>query len=254
MDFVVIIPARYASKRLKCKLLADIAGKPMLQHVYERCLESGAKRVAIATDSKQIAKVAAHFDATVFMTGEHPSGTERVSEAAVAMNCEDDDIIVNVQGDEPLVPSDVIYQVARDLDQYQSAKVATLCQPIEKIETLLDPHVVKVVRNRRDFALYFSRAPIAWEREHFGTFPNEKVAMTGRHYAHIGIYAYRASFLQEYVSWEACELEEMEYLEQIRVLWNGSRIHVSEATSPVPKGVDTEQDLERVRKIASKYR
>lgn len=252
--FRIIIPVRYDSVRLPGKALLDIAGKPMIQHVYERAAASGAESVVIATDNERIQKVAEDFGATVCMTSpEHQSGSERLAEAIVALGYPDDDVVVNVQGDEPLIPSGIIKQVAQDLLDHDNIKVATLCEPIKDAADIFNPHIVKVVMNRRGYALYFSRAPIPWIRDHFplqgdASFNNE----APEHFRHIGIYAYRVGFLQEYVAWEACPLEKMEALEQLRVLWHGGRIHVAIAKEKSPLGVDTEEDLEKVRKIIGK--
>lgn len=252
MDFRVIIPVRYESVRLPGKPLLDIAGKPMIQHVYERAVQSGAESVVIATDNKQIREVAEDFGALVCMTSpEHRSGTERLSEAVVALGCDDEDVIVNVQGDEPLIPPTAIRQVAQNLLYHDNIKVATLCEPITCPEDLFDPHVVKVVVNRRGYALYFSRAPIPWDRAHF---PLQKKHQTlnGEYLRHVGLYAYRAGFLHEYLELESCPLETLESLEQLRVLWHGGRIHVAVAKEKIPAGVDTEEDLTRVRAAFTK--
>lgn len=253
MDFRVIIPARYASTRLPGKLLLDIAGKPMIQHVYERAMASGAESVVIATDDDRICKVAEDFGATVCMTSpDHPSGTERLSEAVVALGYLEDEVIVNLQGDEPLVPPAVIRQVAEDLEKYENARVATLYEPVKSIEELFDPNCVKVVMNKRGYALYFSRGPIAWDRENFQIPPKKNQRLATEHYRHVGIYAYRVSSLQEYMEWESSPLEQMEKLEQLRILWNGGRIHLTQAVESVPHDVNSEADLNVVRKILSK--
>jgi 3-deoxy-manno-octulosonate cytidylyltransferase (CMP-KDO synthetase) len=252
MEFHVIIPARYASTRLPGKVLLDIAGKPMVQHVYEKALESGADSVVIATDHDAVRRVCEAFGATVCMTQEtHQSGTERVAEAVTLMDYNDDDIIVNVQGDEPLIPSSAILQVAEELAAHDTVKMASLCQPITDLEELVNPNMAKVVLNHRRQAMYFSRAPIPWERDRFvmGKTPE---SAAGQHYRHIGIYAYRAAFLQQYVEMEACEAEQLEFLEQLRVLWHGGRIQMGVVKNPVPRGVDTEADLEHIRKMAVK--
>lgn len=249
MEFRVIIPARYASHRLPGKMLLDIAGKPMIQHVYERAVESGAESVVIATDDERIAKVAEEFGAPVCMTSpEHESGTERLAEAVVAMGYLEDEIIVNVQGDVPLIPPALISQVAEDLDKFDNARIATLFEPIKTIEDLFDPNKVKVVMNKRGYALYFSRAPIAWDRDHFKIPPDKKQTLT-EHFRHIGLYAYRVGFIQECTEWESSPLEKMEQLEQLRVLWNGGRIHLTPAKKAVPNDVNTEEDLQRVRQL-----
>lgn len=252
MDFKVIIPVRYASPALPGKYLMEVGGKPMLQHVHELALESGAENVTIATDHEEIAKVAKGFGAEVCMTStEHQSGTERVAEATVALGYEDDDIIVTLQGDEPLAPPELIHQVAANLLKHDGAKVATLCESITNAEDLFNPHVIKIVTNRRGYALCFSRAPITWEHHnpHFSKAEATKCILKGDHYRHIRLYAYRAGFLQEYVQWEPCTIEQMECLEQLRILWNCSRIHVGVSKKSMPKGVDTEADLEAIRKI-----
>ncbi len=253
MEFRVIIPARYASTRFPGKVLVDIAGKPMIQHVYERAVASGAESVIIATDDDRIRKVAEGFEATVCMTApEHTSGSERLAEAVVAMGYLEDEIIVNVQADEPLVPSIVIRQVAEDLEKYENARVATLYEPIKTITELFDPNHVKVVMNKRGYALYFSRAPVPWERKSFQIPPQKNQPLETEHYRHVGIYAYRVGFLQEYMEWESSPLEEVECLEQLRVLWNGGRVHLTQAKEPVPADVNTEADLVVVRKLLAK--
>jgi 3-deoxy-manno-octulosonate cytidylyltransferase (CMP-KDO synthetase) len=252
MDFRVIIPVRLQSKRLPEKALADIQGKPMIQHVYERALKSGATSVVIATDNASIAKAAEKFNAQVCMTASHhPNGTSRIAEAINALGYEDNEIIVNVQGDEPLIPPKVIRQLALDLSEHQALGVTTLCQPILNVQELFNPNIVKVVRNHRGFALYFSRAPIPWERENFNI-ENKKLEHT--HYRHIGMYAYRAKFLNEYLGWEHNELAMMEDLEQLNILWQGSKIHVSATEEPIPMGVDTQEDLDQVRKLFATHK
>ena len=200
MDFHVVIPVRYASQRLPGKALLDIAGKPMIQRVYERAAASGAETVVIATDDERIKEVAESFGAPVCMTSvDHQSGSERIAEAVVALGYQDDDVVVNVQGDEPLIPPTLIKQVAQGLIEHDSIKMATLCEPIKNSEDLFNPHIVKVTMNRRGYALYFSRAPIPWVRDQFPLKANQP--LEGEFYRHIGLYAYRVGFLQEYVSW-----------------------------------------------------
>lgn len=254
MEFRVIIPARYASERLPGKALLEIGGKPMIQHVYERACESGAESVVIATDDDKIYQAAKKFDAQVYMTSaEHRSGTERLSEVVVALGYENDDIVVNVQGDEPLIPPSVIQQVAEDLAAHDNVKMATLCEPIKNTDDLLNSDVVKVIMNQRNYALYFSRAPIPWMRDNFP--PKEgKTLGDQEHFRHIGIYGYRVGFIQQYIEWEPCPLEKMESLEQLRVLWNGAKIHVGLAKAHVPAGVDTKEDLARVKAHFEKVR
>ncbi len=247
--FRVIIPARHASSRLPGKPLLDIGGKPMIQHVYERALESGAAEVVVATDDERIRSVAEGFGAYVCMTAtHHPSGTDRLAEVARLMGYADDQIIVNLQGDEPLMPPALIHQVAENLQLHAQADIATLCERIKTAGELFDPHLVKVVMDQQGYALYFSRAAIPWDRDAFIATTGELPARS-EHYRHIGLYAYRAAFLQDYAQWPPCVLEQTESLEQLRALWQGRRIHVAEALEPPGVGVDTEEDLLRVRQI-----
>jgi len=253
MEFRVVIPARYNSTRFPGKALVDIAGKPMIQHVYERAIESGAESVIIATDDERIRDAAEGFGAAVCMTSpDHITGTERLSEAVVALGYLEDEIIVNLQGDEPLIPPVVIRQVAEDLIKHENARVATLYEPVKTIEELFNPNHVKVVMNKRGYALYFSRAPIAWDRENFEIPPKKNQKLTTEHFRHVGIYAFHVGFLQEYMEWESSPLEEMENLEQLRVLWNGGRVHLTQAKEAVPIDVNTEAELEIIRKLVSK--
>jgi 3-deoxy-manno-octulosonate cytidylyltransferase (CMP-KDO synthetase) len=253
MEFRVVIPVRYASTRFPGKALVDIAGKPMIQHVYERAVESGAESVVIATDDERICKVAEEFGATVCMTSpDHKTGTERLAEAVVALGYLEEEIIVNLQGDEPLVPAVVVRQVAEDLEKFTNSKVATLYETVKTIDELFDPNNVKVVMNKRGYALYFSRAPIAWDRENFQIPPSKKQHLQSEHFRHVGIYAYRVGFLQEYMEWGPSPLEEMECLEQLRVLWNGGRVQLTETKESVPADVNTEKDLDLVRALIEK--
>jgi len=254
MDFHVIIPVRYASTRLPGKALLDIAGKPMIQHVYERSLQSGATSVVVATDDDRIAEVAESFGARVCMTAEsHASGTERIAEAVEALELDSNDIVVGVQGDEPLLPPKVIAKLAEDLEKHDSVKVASVCEPITDPDELFNPHITKVVLTRRGFAMYFSRSPIPWERDNFGDDVYKdgvKVKeLKGNHFRHVGLYAYRASFLANYIEWEPSPNENFECLEQLRIIWNGKKIHMMVTDQHVPAGVDTEEDLQRVREI-----
>ena len=191
-DFRVVIPVRLNSKRLERKALCDIAGKPMFVHTYEKAIASGPLSVVVATDSQEIASVAKTYGITTCMTSdEHMTGTDRLGEAVVAMGYEDDDIVINLQGDEPLAPPEIIRQLAEDAERYDNVKLTTLCEKINDEETLFNPDVVKVVRNQRGFAIYFSRAPVPWDRDGFAKTPR---TITGPFYRHIGIYAYRAGF------------------------------------------------------------
>jgi len=247
--FKVVIPARYASTRLPGKPLLDLGGKPMLQHVYERALESGAGSVVVATDDERIAGASRAFGATVWMTSaRHRSGTERIAEVAARLGEPDGGIIVNVQGDEPLLPPALIAQVGENLQAQTEAVMATLCEPITSPAAVFDPDVVKVVFDARGYALYFSRAPIPWQRGRFGREPPGSLD-PGAHFRHIGLYAYRAGYLRRYAAAPACTLESSEALEQLRALHHGARIHVAEACERPGPAVDTHEDLEAVRRM-----
>lgn len=251
MEFHVIIPARYASTRLPGKVLLDINGKPMVQHVYERAVESGAESIVIATDDERVKKVAEGFGALVCMTNDaHQSGTERIAEVVSLLDYEDEAIIVNLQGDEPFLPAAVIKQVAHELNEHDNVKMASLCRAIDDVEDLFNANIAKVILNHRKQALYFSRAPIPWERDNFVMGDKSPKKIDGTHYRHIGIYAFRASFLQQYIEMEPCEAEQLEFLEQLRVLWHGSRIQMGIVRQNVPRGVDNEADLAFIRKYA----
>jgi len=246
MSFIAIIPARFGSSRLPGKPLADINGKPMVVHVMERALESRAKRVIVATDHPDVAKAVEAAGGEVCLTRpDHESGTERLAEVIELCQFADDEIIVNVQGDEPLIPPVIIRQVADNLAKSE-AGMATLAVPIETAEEAFNPNAVKVVRDARGYALYFSRATIPWERERFAV---SKETVGDTFLRHIGIYAYRAGFIRQYVKWEPSQLEHIELLEQLRVLWYGEKIHVDVAKAIPSVGVDTAEDLERVRAI-----
>jgi 3-deoxy-manno-octulosonate cytidylyltransferase (CMP-KDO synthetase) len=249
LSFHVIIPARYASTRLPAKPLLDIGGKPMLQHVVERAQLSGAASITVATDDARIEEAVKAFDGNVCITGEHhQSGTERLAEAAQKLGLGSEDIVVNLQGDEPLMPPRLLSQVAHILEGDHGADMSTLCTRIHTAAELFDPHVVKVVMDHLGNALYFSRAVIPWDRDAFAV-TTEELPEQAVHYRHLGIYAYRVGFLESYVKKEACGLERMESLEQLRVLWHGGRIHVGEAEEVPGHGVDTLEDLERVRAL-----
>ncbi|CNH63704.1 3-deoxy-manno-octulosonate cytidylyltransferase [Yersinia aldovae] len=249
MSFIAIIPARYASTRLPGKPLADIAGKPMVVHVMKRAQESGASRVIVATDHPDVVKAVEEAGGEVCLTrADHQSGTERLAEVIERYGFADDDIIVNVQGDEPLVPPVIIRQVADNLAAV-SAGMATLAVPIASSEEAFNPNAVKVVIDAQGFALYFSRAAIPWERERFA---QSKEAIGDCFLRHIGIYAYRAGFIRRYVNWAPSKLEQIELLEQLRVLWYGEKIHVAVAKAVPAVGVDTQEDLDRVRAIMLK--
>ncbi len=242
-EFRVVIPARYASSRLPGKPLLPIAGRPMLQHVYERAMRSAAVSVVIATDDARIGDAARAFNATVCMTGtQHASGTERLAEVVERLGWTDDTLVVNVQGDEPLIEPGLIDQVAADLADHASAAVATLACPLDEEAGMKDPNVVKVVLDRDGYALYFSRAPVPFRRD-------PTAASTVRGLRHIGLYAYRAGFLSGYQGLQPSPLEDIEKLEQLRVLWHGSKIHVCIAQQAPGPGVDTEADRLRVEQL-----
>lgn len=244
MSFIAIIPARFASTRLPGKPLVDIHGKPMVVHVMERALQSGADRVIVATDHPDVAAAVTAAGGEVCLTRpDHQSGTERLAEVIERYQFADDAIIVNVQGDEPLIPPGIIRQVAHNLAGSE-AGMATLAVPITDAEEAFNPNAVKVVRDAQGYALYFSRATIPWDRERFA---QSRDSIGGSLLRHIGIYAYRAGFIRRYVSWEPSELEQIELLEQLRVLWYGEKIHVDVAETTPAAGVDTVEDLARVR-------
>lgn len=249
MSFTVVIPARYQSSRLPGKPLADIGGKPMIQWVYEQSVKSGAQQVIIATDDKRVEQAALLFGATVCMTSSaHESGTERLAEVIEKMQIDRQHIIVNVQGDEPLIPPAIIKQVADNLAS-SDAPMSTLAVEIEHQSEVFNPNAVKVVTDKEGYALYFSRASIPWDRDNFAT-ENKKVAQPLLR--HIGIYAYRAGFINTYINWQPTTLEKIECLEQLRVLWHGEKIHVDVALESPAAGVDTPEDLEAVREIVAK--
>ncbi|HVL00584.1 MAG TPA: 3-deoxy-manno-octulosonate cytidylyltransferase [Dongiaceae bacterium] len=247
-NFRVIIPARFASTRLPGKPLLDIGGKPMIQRVYEQARKSGAKDVIVATDDARIEAAAKGFGATVVMTAHtHESGTDRLQEVVSKLGLGNDEIVVNVQGDEPLIPPAVIDQVARNLAG-SVAGISTLSEVIHEAEWVFDPNIVKVVADAQGYALYFSRAPIPWNRGSYQPGRGELPTLMPVQ-RHIGIYGYRVSLLHDFVKWGPCALERTESLEQLRAMWHGVKIHVQTALETPPPGVDTAEDLERVRTI-----
>ncbi|MFS1563890.1 MAG: 3-deoxy-manno-octulosonate cytidylyltransferase [Candidatus Arsenophonus phytopathogenicus] len=243
--FTVIIPARFASNRLPGKPLADIHGKPMIIRVMEKALMSDATRVIVATDHQAVFDVAQSANGEVCMTDvDHQSGTERLAEVIEKYKFSDDEIIINVQGDEPLIPPEIINQLASNL-MLNNVGMATLAAPINDPQEVFDPTIVKVVTDKQSNALYFSRAAIPWERDRFAVSKME----IGQHFLrHIGIYAYRAGFIRRYIQWSISPLETIEMLEQLRVLWYGEKIHVALAVKTPGPGVDNQQDLDAVRK------
>jgi len=247
--FIVIIPARFASTRLPGKPLLDIAGKPMVQRVVEQAQLSSADRVVVATDDERIFRAIDGAGAEVVMTSaDHPSGTDRLEEVARKLSLAADDIVVNVQGDEPLIPPAVIDQVANNLHEHPEAGIATLCERLHDIDTVMNPNAVKVVFDHFGFANYFSRAPIPWARDAFQP-KDRRLPEDAEYYRHIGIYAYRVGFLSHYVQWQPSMAECTESLEQLRALSNGVKIHVDVASETPPAGVDTQEDLDRLRAL-----
>ena len=237
--FIAVIPARYASTRLPGKPLKDIGGKPMIEWVYRQTVESGAEEVIVATDDERIAAACRAFGAPVEMTStEHASGTDRIAELARRFAWDDDQIVVNVQGDEPLISPICIAQTARLLGWHPQAAIATLVTPLESEIEFRDENLCKVVTDKDGWALYFSRAPIPWPRD--GGMPAVM--------RHIGLYAYRAGGLKAISAAPPCELERVEKLEQLRALWLGLRIIVEKAAEPPAPAVDTEEDLAKVRR------
>jgi 3-deoxy-manno-octulosonate cytidylyltransferase (CMP-KDO synthetase) len=246
--FRVVIPARFASTRLPGKVLLPLAGKPMIQWVYERALAAGPKEVIVATDDARIAAAAARFGADVAMTAPtHPSGSDRIAQAARERAWDDADIVVNLQADEPLIPSAVIRQVAQMLESGREAHVATLATAIGSAEEFLDPNVVKVVLDAQGRALYFSRAPVPWDRVGAAARPAQ-MSFAGA-LRHIGIYAHRVATLRKLTSLPPTPLELCEKLEQLRALENGICIHVGRAGEAPGPDVNTPEDLQRVRRL-----
>jgi 3-deoxy-manno-octulosonate cytidylyltransferase (CMP-KDO synthetase) len=248
VQFRVVIPARYASSRLPGKPLADIGGRPMVLRVLDRALQAGAASVVVATDDVRVQQAVEAAGHQALMTSpDHQSGTERLVEVAETLGWPDETLVVNVQGDEPLIDPELIREAARQLVLHDDAVMATLAHPIHDHADFINPNVVKVVADENGYALYFSRAPIPWPRDAFATqaaMPHELGALR-----HIGLYAYRAGFLRTYAGLASSALERHEMLEQLRVLWHGYRISLGiSPTAPAP-GVDTPEDLERVRRL-----
>lgn len=254
LAFKVVIPARYGSSRLPGKPLLDIAGKPMIQHVFERAVESGASAdgdIVIATDDQRILEVCHGFGGHAVMTApDHQSGTDRLAEVADMMGWSDKTIVVNLQGDEPLMPPALIRKVANNLANNSDAGIATLSTPIAAVDDLFDPNVVKVVVSQSNLALYFSRAPIPWDRDGYG-----QVYSSGRPaeltsdclpQRHLGMYAYRTHTLKQISASPVANIETLESLEQLRALWLGIGIHVESIREQPGHGVDTPADLDRV--------
>ena len=242
MSYKVVIPARYESERLPGKPLLEIEGKPMLQLTWEKACGSSADQVIIATDDARVAEAATKFGANCVMTARsHRTGTERLHEVALLSKWSAETVVVNVQGDEPLIPFDAIDLVATNLLANPRAGIATLCEKIVREQEHSDPNAVKVVFSCDGFAHYFSRACI----------PHAMASNPPDRYRHIGIYAYRVEILNRFVSWPVSDLEATENLEQLRALNNGVRIHVDRWEEPMPAGVDTPEDLEALRQLLS---
>jgi 3-deoxy-manno-octulosonate cytidylyltransferase (CMP-KDO synthetase) len=247
MHFTAIIPARLASTRLPGKALADLGGKPMIVRVAERARESGADQVYVATDHRDIADAVQRAGFEPVMTrGDHPTGTDRIAEVVERLGLEPKTVVVNVQGDEPLIEPGLVRAVATLLADTEGAAIATACHPIRDATELFDPNAVKVVLDHAGLARYFSRAPVPWARDAFAksrkVLPEEIPC-----YRHIGIYAYRAEFLRVFPKLAVSPLERFEALEQLRALWHGYAIVVAVRQDAPSPGVDTQEDLERVR-------
>lgn len=246
MKFTVIVPARYASSRFPGKPLADLGGRPMVARVCERAAKSGAAAVHVATDDERIAAAVREHGHSALMTrADHVSGTDRIAEAARILKLKDADVVVNVQGDEPLISPQLISQVAGALEKQPEASVATACHAIHDEASLINPNVVKVALDAKGYALYFSRSQIPYPREGI----HEARQKGGAWYRHAGIYAYRVGFLSRFSALQESPLEKTEALEQLRVLWHGYRIAVVISETEIPPGVDTPQDLEAVRRM-----
>lgn len=248
MAFTVIIPARLKSSRLPDKPLADICGEPMVVRTARRAALSGADRTIVAVDDRAVLDVveAAGFEA-VLTRADHPTGTDRLSEVVERLGLADDEIVVNLQGDEPVMPPYVLEQVAAVLEEHPESQMATAAHPITDIESFMNPNVVKVVLDAEGHAITFSRAPVPWPRD---AFREDKTKLSENLGAlhHIGLYAYRAGFLRRFPTLEQAPLEKTESLEQLRALYYGDRISVMVLDEALPAGVDTAEDLERVRR------
>jgi len=249
MRFTILVPARYASTRLPGKPLADLAGMPMVVRVALRARESGATRVVVATDDERVRDAVAAHGIDVCMTrAEHPTGTDRLAEAALALGLPDDEIVVNVQGDEPLLDPALMRAMAELLAAHPDAAIATACHPIDDVAEAFNPNVVKLVRDARGYALYFSRATIPWARDAFAQ-SRERLPPGLPLYRHYGLYAYRVAFLRAYPALAPSPLEGFEALEQLRALWHGYRIVVEVTHGTPAPGIDTPEDLARVRAL-----
>ncbi|MFA5171283.1 MAG: 3-deoxy-manno-octulosonate cytidylyltransferase [Sulfuriferula sp.] len=248
MHYTVIIPARHASTRLPAKPLADIHGKPMIVRVAERAALSQAQQVWVAADDERIMQALDEHGITGILTASHhASGTDRLAEAVIQLGLDDDAIVVNVQGDEPLIAPELIHSVAADLAAHPESVMATVCHAIDDTASMINPNIVKVVMDKDGHALYFSRAPIPYPRDAFAA--GAALPADLPVYRHIGLYAYRVGFLKHYADLSPAPIEQFESLEQLRVLWHGYKISVSISPHPAAPGVDTAEDLTRVREL-----
>ncbi len=245
-NFHVVIPARYASSRLEGKVLVDIGGRSMLAHVYNRAVLSGAESVTIAVDDERVEAEAKSLGADVIMTDpDHQTGTERVVEAVEALDLDDDDVVINVQADEPMIDPATIKKLGAHLLEHENVSVATLSEKIASVDDLFDPSVVKVVLTKRNFAMYFSRSPIPWDVK---TFADKSKIDLENYRRHIGLYGFRVKFLRTFLDMASAPIANIESLEQLRILYNGGRIQVIEAGSnKFSISVDTPSDLQQVR-------
>jgi 3-deoxy-manno-octulosonate cytidylyltransferase (CMP-KDO synthetase) len=249
VDFNVVIPARFASTRLPAKVLAMIGDKPMVQHVYEKALESGAKEVVIATDHPDVEKLAKKIGATCCMTSvEHINGSVRIAEAVQLMGWDPDQIVVNLQGDEPLFPSHLVIEAVHALVNDKESQVGTVCVPITDVDDLFNPNIVKVILNAKQRAMYFSRAPIPWDRNGFSKEPKQTHAPI-KGYRHVGVYCCRVEFFKQFSILKEALIETSEQLEQLRLMYAGHQIALNIVNAKIETAVDTAEDLEKIRLI-----
>ena len=246
-NYNIVIPARYASSRFPGKPLFKLRGRPMILHTVDRALESEASSIVVATDDERIVAVCQQSGVDVHMTSaDHPSGTDRIAEVAKARGWASDTTIVGLQGDEPATPASHLDSLAANLEKNRDADMATLCMAITSEDDYKNPHRVKVVRDHRDMALYFSRAPIPWRRDPIAgsAFPDT--------FLHLGLYAYRCEFLNAYSALASCSIEDEEQLEQLRVLFHGGKIHVGLVPATIARGVDHPDDVSVVEAMLDK--
>lgn len=252
VPFRVVIPARFASTRLPGKPLLSLAGKPMIAHVCDRASEANAQQIIVATDDERILQAVSALGVTGMLTSPmHESGTERITQVARELGWDDGTIIVNLQGDEPLLPAHYITQVAQALASQTQAGIATLAANMADSDEIFNPNAVKVVVDKQGYALYFSRAPIPWHRATFST--TKEMPRDLPYLRHIGLYAYTVGFLKRYSAWSPSPLESIEALEQLRVLWHGEKILVQTVEKAPIAGVDTLEDLQRVESIMKQH-